>query len=65
VSLRGRLAQVLTAQHPLLAELDIMESDYLNKMGQAARAAALRDHALRAYEEATGLPPLIPLRFLH
>ena len=65
VSLRGRLAALLSPQHPLLAELDIMESDYLNKMGQAARATTLRDRALRAYEEATGLPPLIPLRFFH
>ncbi len=65
VSLHGRLASLLAPRHPLLAELDIMESDYLSKMGQGMQATPLREKAMHAYEEATGLPPPLPLRFLH
>jgi len=64
-SLRRRLASVLSPRHPALAELDIVESEYLARMGQGSQATALRDKAQQAYQQATGVPPHIPLRLLH
>lgn len=64
-SLRRRLASILNPRHPALAELDIVQSEYLARMGQGSQAAALRARAVQAYESATGVAPHIPLRMLH
>ena len=63
--LRGKLAALVSSRHPLLAELDMIESDYLTRTGQGERARGLRDGARRRYEESTGVAPQLPLRFLH
>jgi hypothetical protein len=57
---RARASRALVApRHPLLAELDIMESDYLSKMGRARRSGH-GEKAMHAHQEATGLPPPVP-----
>jgi hypothetical protein len=64
-ALRVRLAALLTPLHPLRAELDILRSEYLSQLGERTDGANLQASAARAYEDATGVLPHIPLRLLH